>query len=369
MDRAVEEMQKRAAGEPDVVGLCGGLPAPELLPRGAASRALAEVPADRAADALQYGWAEGDERLRGWVVARLAERGAELGTDDVIITSGAQQALSLAAAELLAPGDRVGVGPASYPGALAAFAQAGAVATASDRAVAAHYLIAGASNPEGTDAVVARPDALAGDVPLIVDEAYAELRFDGVVHRPLLGREAMRARVWHLGTVSKTLSPGLRVGWLVPPPAHRESILERKHAADLQAGSLAQAALAALLDELDYDRHVARARRIYAERAARLIDALRRHAPRSWRFTEPEGGFAVWLQTDVPIDGAAALERAISAGVSFDPGHLFLPTGDGDIAGRPLALRLSFSSAPIDALDRGVARLVASLAAAGGRLA
>lgn len=366
VDRAVEELQKRAAAEPDVVGLCGGMPAPELLPRGAASRALAEVPADRATDALQYGWAEGDERLRGWVAARLAARGADLRADDVIITSGAQQALSLAAAELLGPGDRVGVGAASYPGALAAFAQAGAVATASDRAVAVHYLIAGASNPEGIDAVAARPDALAGDVPLIVDEAYAELRFDGVVPRPLLGREPMRGRVWHVGTVSKTLSPGLRVGWLVPPAAHRESILERKHAADLQAGSLAQAALAALLDELDYDRHVARAQRIYAERAARMLAALRRRAPSSWRFTEPEGGFAVWLQTDVPMDGAVALERAIAAGVSFDPGHLFLPSGDGDSAAEPLALRLSFSSAPIDELDRGVARLVASLAQVSG---
>ena len=362
MDRAVEELQKRAAAEPDVVGLSGGLPAPELLPRGAATRALAEVPADRETDARQYGWAEGDERLRGWVAARLAARGADLRPDDVIITSGAQQALSLAAAELLAPGDRVGVGAASYPGALAAFAQVGAVATASERAVAAHYLIAGASNPEGTDAVVARPDALASGMPLIVDEAYAELRFDGVVPRPLLGREDMRARVWHVGTVSKTLSPGLRVGWLVPPAAHRESILERKHAADLQAGSLAQAALAALLDELDYDRHVARARRIYAARAARMIDALRRRSPSSWRLTEPEGGFAVWVQTDLQIDGAAALERAIAAGVSFDPGHLFLPTGDGDMAGGPLAMRLSFSSAPTDAIDRGVSRLVASLA-------
>jgi 2-aminoadipate transaminase len=176
----------------------------------------------------------------------------------------------------------------------------------------------------------------------------------------------MRDRVWHVGTVSKTLSPGLRVGWLVPPPAHRESILERKQAADLQAGSLAQVALAALLDQLDYDRHVARARQSYAERAARMIAALRRRAPRSWRFTEPEGGFAVWLQTDLPIDGAAALERAIADGVSFDPGHLFLPGGDGEVAGGPLALRLSFSSAPIDALERGVARLVASLTSAGG---
>ena len=133
----------------------------------------------------------------------------------------------------------------------------------------------------------------------------------------------------------------------------------------MQAGSLAQAALAALLDELDYDQHVARARRIYAERAGRMIAALRRRAPRTWRFTEPEGGFAVWLQTDLSIDGAAALERAIAAGVSFDPGHLFLPTGDGDMTDGRLALRLSFSSAPIDAIDRGVARLVASLAAIG----
>jgi 2-aminoadipate transaminase len=212
------------------------------------------------------------------------------------------------------------------------------------------------SNPIGIDGVAGRRHRLlASGVPLIVDEAYAELRFDGRLQQPLLAQS--RERVWHVGTLSKTLSPGLRVGWLVPPRSRREEVLERKHAADLQASSLAQAAAAALLDELDYDAHVERVRRAYAARCEVMVGALRRRAPDTWRWVEPAGGFSVWIEVGAEVDEAALLDHAIRNGVCFDPGRLFRP----DDAEGGLAFRLSFSSAPPGSLSEGVRRLVAAV--------
>jgi 2-aminoadipate transaminase len=249
MGSPFDELQKRAASHAGVIGLAGGLPADDLLPKRDLARALSEV-ATRD-DALQYGWPEGALELRVWVARRLSARGATIGEDDVIITAGAQQALAIAA-ELTGETPIV-VGNATYQGALQAF---GGRAVASGDG--ARYVIAGVTNPEGTPQRPA-PELLAGKRDLIVDEAYAELRFDGRVLRPLVADA--RERVWHVGTISKTVAPGLRVGWLVPPPQHHERALEAKHAADLQTASVSQAALVQLLGVVDYDLLVARARR------------------------------------------------------------------------------------------------------------
>ncbi len=342
MDPRLIELRKRAAERSDVIGLAGGLPAQELLPRTALSRALAELTLSRE-DALQYGWPEGALQLRRWIATRLAARGATIDAERVIITAGAQQALAIAGA--LAAGHTIAVGNATYPAAIAAFARAGARVV--ERRGDLRYVIAGVSNPHG----VARDEPL-GPEPTIVDEAYAELRFDGAL--PHLWLAAAPDRVWHVGTISKSLAPGLRVGWLIPPAAAHADALELKHAADLQTASLSQAVLARLLDMVDYDAYVAAARAAYAERAAALVAALRRHAP-ELEFAEPEGGFSIWIETEERGDELALLEAALAEGVMIDPGSEFRPTPSHRIA-----FRLSFSHVAPDQLDeagRRVARM------------
>ncbi|MDB4953827.1 MAG: hypothetical protein JWO36_1396 [Myxococcales bacterium] len=354
MDPRVAELHHRAALRPDVIPLAGGLPADDLMPRVALAAVLSEVAQSR--DALQYGWPEGLQSVRDWIAGRLVARGVVIDPEHVIVTAGAQQALSLVAAEL-AHGSRIAVGAATYPAALAAFASTGLEIVDEDRDARAHYVIAGVANPQGVDLIEAqRTNLIASGAEIVVDEAYAELRFDGELPRPL----AIDApdRVWHVGTISKTLAPGLRIGWLVAPARRRAAVLERKQASDLQTCSLSQVALTRLFGVIDYDAMLARARRRYAARADRLIAALAHYTP-ELRFREPEGGFSLWVETDEHGDDIALLRAAIEAGVSLDPGHMFRPPGV--IA--PVAFRLSFSNAPPDSFEEAARRLAAALAA------
>jgi 2-aminoadipate transaminase len=351
---ATEQLQKEAAGDPGVIPLAGGLPDSELLPADALAAAF--LRALRRPDvSLQYGWSEGLPQLRRWVAERLTRRGAAVTADDVIITAGAQQALALASAELLAgDGHRVNVGPLSYPAALDLFRLRGATVVDGDDADI-HYVMPGVANPTGDDGAPDPARALATGRPLIADEAYTELRFDGAAPSPLLA--AARDRVWHVGTISKTICPGLRVGWLVPPPAARDAVLARKQATDLQAASLSQAVLATYLAAGDHDAHLVRIRSAYAARAERVVATLRRHAS-SWSFREPAGGFSIFVDTGERGDDVAFLATAIEHGVSVDPGHCFAAVPDDR-----LRFRLSFSYAPVEQLADGVARLVRAVRA------
>ena len=337
MDPRITQLQKEAAERRDVIGLAGGLPADNLLPRDTLARALAHVTSSRE-DALQYGWPEGTEQVRGWVVDRLARRGATVEADRVIITAGAQQALAIAGTVLA--NRTISVGEAAYPGAIDAFRRAGAKVVARGGDVT--YVMAGVANPLGRELPVE------GDGLLIVDEAYAELRFDGRVSRPLIGDAPHR--VWHIGTISKTIAPGLRVGWLIPPPAQHDEALAIKQANDLQTASISQAALGRLVATTDYDAVVEAARAAYAERAARLVAALRAHTDLD--FTEPEGGFSIWAKTHRTGDELAFLRAALDAGVMIDPGSLFQPEPTPEIT-----MRLSFSSVALDQIDEAARRL------------
>lgn len=330
-----------------MLSLGGGLPAAELFPRAALGRAF--TAALRRASTLQYGWPEGSPGLRAWIAARLRARGADVSADEVIITNGAQQALAIVIEVLVPHGGAVEVDAETYPAALDLLRQREASAVTTSGSCI--YVMPGVSNPRGHGlSKERRASLLERGVPIVADEAYAELRFDGVLERPLLADA--RDRTWHVGTFSKTLCPGLRVGLLVPPRARCAEALRVKHASDLQAGSLAQAVLEELLARDDFDRRLARARAFYEARAHALVRVLRRRMP-FLRLREPEGGFSVFAETDERADETALLGVATEHGVSFDPGRLFR----AETEGAPLSMRLCFSSNGPRALDEAVARL------------
>jgi 2-aminoadipate transaminase len=339
VDARVDRLQRSCAANPGVIALGGGLPAAETFP------SLGEPDAA----ALQYDWPEGREPLRAFVAARLRERGAPIDADDVVITAGGQQAIAIAAE--LAATERIGVDEESYPAALDRFRSLGLEPIAG--AAATRYVMPAISNPRGRaldDA--ARANLIASGATLIEDDAYAELRFDGRVPPPLCA--SARDRVWHVGTLAKTLCPGLRVGWLVPPAEMRPHVLELKRELDLMSNGVGQALAERFLDERDWSARMVRLRGFYAARAERMMRALRRWLP-SWRFEEPAGGFSIWLEAPEP-DGSdvALLSFAVAHGVAFDPGRLFRPS-EGS---QPLSLRVCFSGD--NRIEAGIRRLAAA---------
>jgi 2-aminoadipate transaminase len=355
VDPRIERLQRQAAADRESIGLAGGLPADEQFPRTPLARAFLRAISPPGVSGLQYGWPEGRERLRTWIAERLRARGARVSADEVIITSGAQQAIAIATQVLVRPGEALAVDAATYPAALALFRARGAEPVARPAAHAAcHYVMPSIGNPEGHPLAPAERTAiLASRQPIIEDDAYADLRFDGAAPRPLLA--VARGRVWHVGTFSKTLCPGLRVGWLVPPRKRFGRALRLKHALDLEANHLAQSILEEYLATADFDARLARLRTFYRRRAARLASALGRHLP-AWRFAFPAGGFSIWVTPDEDGDDIEFLKTAIVHRVNFDPGRQFRP----DRAPHPLMLRLCFSATPGPKLEEGVRRLAAA---------
>lgn len=356
LDTVIDDLHRVAARRAGTLSLAGGLPLASLFPRHLLGQVGSEAVRDPSGAALQYGWPEGNERLRHWIAADLTRRGADVGADDVIVTSGAQQALALTVGVLPEVKRSVEVSSETYPGALDLFRRAGALAS-NERYAGVSYVVTGVGNPSGVDLAPAeRENLLASGRLLVVDEAYAELRFDGNPGRPLCADAP--DHVFHVGTFSKTLCPGLRVGWLVGPARFRHSLLAAKRNADLQASTLGQDMLSKLFDRLDWHAHLVRARRVYARRLERLMQAVRSHLP-GFSFLEPEGGFTLFVKSDDPhLDELEVLERATDFGTSFDPGSLFRR----DEGPHLFAMRLSPCNVPESSIDDAVARVARALA-------
>ena len=363
MSTPIDDLLRGAAADARVIGLAGGLPSEAQFPKRELARAFLRALRRAGTPALQYGWAEGSPGLRGFVADRLRARGAGTQADDVIITSGAQQAIAIALELTVRAGDKVGVGAETYPAALELMRARRLVPVPDWDGPPVRYAMPVVHNPRG-DALAdaARAELLAARGAIIEDDAYAELRFDGPPARPLLADDP--DRVLHVGTLSKTLSPGLRIGWLVVPARLRERALLLKQGTDLQASSLGQAIAEAYLlgdddvPAVDWDARLVRLRRFYRRRATLLGRSLRAALP-DWHFTVPAGGFAIWGQAPAGAparDELTFLRQAIEAGVAFDPGSTFRP----DRGPAPLAVRLCFSAAPTASFDEGARRLGAA---------
>jgi 2-aminoadipate transaminase len=359
------------ASRPGVVSLAGGMPAPGAFPVDALREATDAVLARDGAAALQYARTEGEDGLRAWHADR---HGVDPGM--VTITSGSQQGLDLVARALVGPGDVVVSADPGYVGAVQAFRLAGAdlVGIPSDehglrvdvlagrlaaglRPVAA-YLVPDLSNPTGATLSEERRGALAALADrygfwLVEDDPYAALRWSGTVPAPLRGRTD---RLVSLGTMSKVLCPGLRVGHVVAPPELTAAIVLLKQAVDLHTSTLAQRVVLELVTRPGFlAGQLTGLPERYRVRAEAMTGALREHLGDRVTFAAPAGGMFVWARL-AGRDTAALLPEAVAAGVAYVPGPAFAVTERHEDR-----LRLSFATPSPDEIVEGVRRLATVL--------
>ncbi|WP_420568695.1 PLP-dependent aminotransferase family protein [Thalassovita sp.] len=366
--------------QPDIISFAGGIPDPALFPVQAFQDAMADALSNgNHAASLQYSTSEGYLPLREWIAGEMARLGVPCNAENILITSGSQQALDYLGKLFLSPGDTALVGWPTYLGALGAFnayeprfdrLQPGGNRSAQDYAQAAApgrvkfaYLSVDFANPTGV--TLTRPErenvldmAAAMDCAVIEDAAYQSLRYDGAAIPPILALECARTgdinacRTIYCGSFSKTLSPGLRIGWVCAAKPVIDQLVLLKQAGDLHTPTLNQMAIAEVAMG-DFEGHLERIRASYRARRDRMLAALEQHMPKGVEWTRPEGGMFVWLTLPKGMDGAKLLADALkSEKVAFVPGGAFFADGSGQNS-----LRLNFSSSSQQQIDVGIARL------------
>jgi GntR family transcriptional regulator/MocR family aminotransferase len=362
------------------ISFAGGMPDSGLFPTDAFRRVLNQVVRDEGDVLLQYYPVGGYPPLRRYLAAYLVRFGVEARPEQILIVNGSQQGFDLIARTLLDPGDLVAIEQPTYPRAMQVFRAFGAQllgvpwdgagprAEILERLLDRHapklfYCQPSAHNPTGLSMSAqarARLLALAGrhQVPIVEDGFDASLDYGKRPSGPLkaFDRDGL---VIYIGTFSKILFPGLRLGWLVAPLGVLERLQAAKQLADLHTSALIQAAVYRFCERRLLDRHVTRAAGEYARRRALLLAALARRMPEGVTWTEPQGGFSLLVTLPPGLDASRLLSRAQERGVTYTPGSAFFLDGAGE-----RALRLSFSSVAAGRIDEGVRRLAETIRAA-----
>jgi 2-aminoadipate transaminase len=365
----------KVTAQPDVISLAGGLPAPELFPIDEYRRAFEWVLESNGAQALQYGPSEGYRPLRAMIASRLSTANASCTADDILITNGSQQALDLIGKLLLNPGDAVLLENPTYLGALQAFNQYQATYVAvpmdedgmrvdllerlldrRDRPIKFIYALPNFQNPTGRSLSRERREQLVEvassyGVPIVEDDPYGELRFEGAP-LPSLKSLDTSGTVMYLGTFSKILAPGFRLGWIVACPEAMEALIHGKQPSDLHTGMAQQMATYEVGKNGFIDHHVEQIKTLYRERRNVMLRAIEEHFPAEARFTRPAGGLFVWAELPDQIDTRELLLDAVQEKVAFVPGQGFHADGSGRNT-----MRLNFSNVPPDQLREGIRRL------------
>ena len=367
---------------PDIISFAGGLPAPDTFPVEALRQATDQVLSRDGRAALQYAASEGFGPLREAVAAQLRGQGMGVDSGQVLITTGSQQALDLVGKVLIDAGSRVLVESPTYLGALQAFAPMepafaavpsdaegpdpealARLATAGATPARCAYLLPNFQNPSGRTLSAARRDELVATaqragLPLVEDNPYGDLWFDAPPPPPLAARWAEGCL--YLGSFSKVLAPGLRLGYVVAPRAVFPKLLQAKQAADLHTPGFNQRIVARLLEDGFLERHVPTIRARYRAQCAAMLAALEREmAGLDVRWNAPEGGMFLWVRLPAGLDATALLPEAVHAGVAYVPGAAFFAE-----APDARTLRLSFVTASVEQIDRGIAALAAVVRAA-----
>ena len=373
---------------PEVISFAGGLPAPEVFPVARFQEACQRVLQTQASTALQYGPTEGYRPLRELIVGHMARYGILASVDNVMITSGSQQALDLIAKLLINRGDRILVESPTYVGALQAFDLMGAeyvtVPIDNDGLQTCEmeqalrsgpkfmYILPNFQNPGGVTLSRERRDELVAlsdkyGIPIIEDDPYGQLRYEGehitplvVLDRTNLARDSAYklGNVIYLSTFSKVLAPGLRVAWIVAPPDVIAKLSQMKQSTDLHTSSFTQMVAYEAARDGFLDEHVKLIRKIYRERRDAMLSALADFFPPEVSWTHPQGGLFLWVTMPDGVDSRRLLDAALRQNVAFVPGEAFYP-GSSDAGSH---MRLNFSNAQPEQIREGIRRLSIAVA-------
>jgi 2-aminoadipate transaminase len=372
--------------DPEMISFAGGLPGPEVFPRAEIEAAAQRVLQEQGGAALQYGATEGYLPLREMFARHMNRYGIDVGQDNVLVTTGSQQALDLIGKLFINPGDHVLTEAPTFLGALQAFGayQAGYLPIPIDDdgmrvdlledALRASpkfiYVLPNFQNPGGVTLSLERRIRLVElashyGVPIVEDDPYGQLRYESE-HLPSIvkldaefhgcgrGGRALRGDVMYLGTLSKTLAPGFRLGWVVAPEDVIARLAMLKQGTDLHTSTFAQMVAYETARGGFLDRHVRATRAVYRERRDAMLRALESHFPSEVTWTRPQGGLFLWLTLPPGMDASTLLPEALRRKVAFVPGTSFFATGGG---ADTLRLNFSYCSPPV--IEEGVRRLAA----------
>jgi 2-aminoadipate transaminase len=351
---------------PGIISLAGGLPAAETFPVEAMAQATARVLRDAPREALQYAASEGYGPLREWVAQELAGQGLRVQAAQVLITTGSQQGLDLVGKVLIDPGSEVAVEQPTYLGALQAFAPYEAQflplegddegplpqALRAARRARFAYLLPNFQNPSGRCIPLQRRLALAeaaasAGLPLVEDNPYGDLWYDEAPPQPLAAAAGDQAV--YLGSFSKVLAPGLRLGYVVAPAVLYPKLLQAKQAADLHTPHFNQRVVHEVVREGFLHQHVPTIRSRYRAQRDAMDAALRRWLPAGCHWVRPGGGMFFWVTLPAGLDATALLPEAVAAGVAYVPGAAFYSA-----EARAHTLRLSFVTVDVARIEEGV---------------
>lgn len=380
---AIRELLK-VTQRPEIISFAGGLPAPDVFPVERFKEACHKVLSEDGAQALQYGATEGFPPLREMIARNLARYGIFARAENVLITSGSQQALDLIGKLLINRGDRILVEAPTYLGALQAFNVYGAqyvpvpvdndglVTEELDASLRAGpkfmYVLPNFQNPAGVTLSAGRRHQLIlladkYGIPIVEDDPYGQLRYEGEHLAPLvvLDRENLRrdsgftlGNVIYLSTFSKTLAPGIRLAWIVAPEDVISKLVLLKQAADLHTSTFNQHIAFEVARDGFLDQHVKLIRQVYRERRDAMLHALHEYFPPEVTWTHPQGGLFLWVTMPEGTDSQALFQSALAEEVAFVPGESFY-TDNGIEGGRHM--RLNFSYSQPDQIREGIRRL------------
>jgi DNA-binding transcriptional MocR family regulator len=362
------------ASRPEVISLAGGMPYVQALPKDHVAEVIDEVLRDHGDRALQYGGGQGRPELRERLAMLMAEEATPADPEDMVVTTGAQQALDLVAKVLVDPGDQIAVEAPAYVGALSAFSayeptylqidldDEGMVVEQLEDALLRGarpkfvYTVPNFSNPAGVTMSRRRREHLVAlcreaHIPIVEDNPYGLLRFEGSPEPTL--RSLHPQNVIYLGTVSKTFAPGVRVGWTLAEPGVTQRLILAKEAADLCGSSFNMLVTERWFShEERWRADLAELVDVYRRRRDAMLAALQKHFPADATWTRPAGGFYVWATLPAYVDTRALLAAAVERRVAYVPGTAFFPDGRGKDQ-----MRLAFCYPTETDIAEGVRRL------------